>query len=91
MRLLDIQKDERIADLFCGLGNFSLPIARLAREVVGIEGSDILTRRAQENAMLNGLEEKTRFVTSNLFDMTSNLCNSRMVLRGMMTSFLENS
>ena len=71
LRLLDIQQDERIADLFCGLGNFSLPIARQAKEVVGIEGSDILTQRAQENAILNGLEDKTRFATSNLFEMTA--------------------
>lgn len=70
LRLLDIQKDDRIADLFCGLGNFSLPMARLAKEVVGIEGSDILTRRAQENAILNGLEDKTKFACSNLFEMT---------------------
>lgn len=71
LRLLDIGEDERIADLFCGLGNFSLPIARLAKEVVGIEGSDILTQRAQENAILNGLEDKTRFATSNLFEITA--------------------
>jgi 23S rRNA (uracil1939-C5)-methyltransferase len=43
LRLLDVQKDERIADLFCGLGNFTLPIATMAREVVGIEGSAALT------------------------------------------------
>lgn len=71
LRLLDIGKDERIADLFCGLGNFSLPIARLAKEVVGIEGSDILTQRAQENAKLNGLEDRTKFACSNLFEMTA--------------------
>lgn len=71
LRLLDIGEDERIADLFCGLGNFSLPIARQAKEVVGIEGSDILTQRAEENAVLNGLEDKTKFACSNLFEMTA--------------------
>lgn len=71
LRLLDINENDRVADLFCGLGNFSLPIARRAKEVVGIEGSDILTRRAQENAILNGLEDKTTFTTGNLFDMTA--------------------
>ena len=71
LRLLDIGKDDRVADLFCGLGNFSMPIARLAKEVIGIEGSETLTRRAQENAILNGLEGKTRFSTSNLFEMTA--------------------
>ena len=70
LRLLDIQPGDRVADLFCGLGNFSLPIACRAREVVGIEGSAILTRRAQENAVLNGLQDKTVFRERNLFEMT---------------------
>ena len=70
LRLLDVQSDERIADLFCGLGNFTLPIANRAREVAGIEGSESLTRRAQENAQLNGLAGKTSFSTRNLFEMT---------------------
>ncbi|MFZ6755886.1 23S rRNA (uracil(1939)-C(5))-methyltransferase RlmD [Undibacterium sp. Ji50W] len=71
LRLLDVQKDERIADLFCGLGNFTLPIATLAKEVVGIEGSDTLTERALENARHNGLAEKTSFSTRNLFEVTA--------------------
>ncbi|MBO4790173.1 MAG: RsmD family RNA methyltransferase, partial [Oxalobacter sp.] len=70
LRLLQVVPNDRVADLFCGLGNFSLPIARKAREVVGIEGSAILTRRAQENATLNGLQEKTVFRERNLFEMT---------------------
>src|SRR5690606_14678274 len=53
VRLLDPQPGERVADLFCGLGNFSLPLARRAREVVGIEGSATLARRARDNAVLN--------------------------------------
>jgi 23S rRNA (uracil1939-C5)-methyltransferase len=71
LRLLDVQKDERIADLFCGLGNFTLPIATMAREVVGIEGSTALTERALENAVHNGLAEKTSFSTRNLFEVTA--------------------
>ncbi|NDI86685.1 23S rRNA (uracil(1939)-C(5))-methyltransferase RlmD [Undibacterium crateris] len=71
LRLLDVQKDERIADLFCGLGNFTLPIATLAREVVGIEGSTALTERSLENARLNGLSDKTSFSTRNLFEVTA--------------------
>ena len=71
LRLLDAQKDERIADLFCGLGNFTLPIATQAREVVGIEGSDALTARAQENSLHNGLQDKTSFSTRNLFEITA--------------------
>jgi 23S rRNA (uracil1939-C5)-methyltransferase len=69
--LLDVQKDERVADLFCGLGNFTLPLATQAREVVGIEGSSALTTRALENARANGLAGKTTFYTRNLFEITS--------------------
>ena len=63
----DVQKDERILDLFCGLGNFTLPIATMAREVMGIEGSTALTERAMENAKANGLDHKLSFATRNLF------------------------
>ena len=71
LRLLEVQKDERVADLFCGLGNFTLPLATQAREVVGIEGSTTLTTRALENAKANGLAEKTTFYTRNLFEVTA--------------------
>ncbi|HEY5800104.1 MAG TPA: 23S rRNA (uracil(1939)-C(5))-methyltransferase RlmD, partial [Burkholderiaceae bacterium] len=70
LRLLDPQPGEHVADLFCGLGNFTLPLATLAREVVGIEGSTTLTQRALENARLNGLDAKTSFFTRNLFEVT---------------------
>ena len=70
LRLLDVQPDERVADLFCGLGNFTLPLATRAREVVGIEGSTALTTRALENARANGLDAKTTFYTRNLFEVT---------------------
>jgi 23S rRNA (uracil1939-C5)-methyltransferase len=68
LHLLDVQPDERIADLFCGLGNFTLPIATQAREVVGIEGGTALTERALENARANGLADKTTFYCRNLFE-----------------------
>ena len=55
MRLLDPQPGERIADLFCGLGNFSLPIARLGADVIGFEASHALVARARENAAANRL------------------------------------
>lgn len=71
LRLLDAQKDERILDLFCGLGNFTLPIATMVREVMGIEGSSALTERALENARANGLVDKTSFSTRNLFEATA--------------------
>ena len=50
MALLDPRPGERVADFFCGLGNFTLPIARRGAEVVGVEGSDALVARARENA-----------------------------------------
>ncbi len=53
--LLDPQPEDRILDLFCGLGNFTLPMARLAGEVVGVEGEAGLVQRARENAENNGL------------------------------------
>jgi len=55
MELLDVNSDERVLDLFCGLGNFTLPLARRAAQVVGIEGSEEMVRRGTENAALNGL------------------------------------
>ncbi|PKO56321.1 MAG: 23S rRNA (uracil(1939)-C(5))-methyltransferase RlmD [Betaproteobacteria bacterium HGW-Betaproteobacteria-21] len=70
MQLLDPQPGERIADLFCGLGNFSLPIARSGANVVGVEGSDSLVARAVENARRNGLAAHTEFHAANLFDAT---------------------
>jgi 23S rRNA (uracil1939-C5)-methyltransferase len=69
LRLLDAQAHERVADLFCGMGNFTLPIATRAREVVGIEGSASLTERARENAKANGLGHKITFASRNLFDV----------------------
>ena len=68
--LLAPQPGERVADFFCGLGNFSLPIARRGAAVVGIEGSAPLVRRAGEIAALNGLAASTRFVAANLFEAT---------------------
>jgi 23S rRNA (uracil1939-C5)-methyltransferase len=55
VRLIDPQPGERIADLFCGLGNFSLPLARRGAAVVGFEGSRELVERARANAAANGL------------------------------------
>ncbi len=69
LNLLDVQADERVADLFCGLGNFTLPLATVAREVVGIEGSSILTDRALQAASQHDLQEKTSFATLNLFEV----------------------
>lgn len=70
LRLLDPQPGERIADLFCGLGNFTLPIARSGATVVGIEGSAALVRRAGENAVANGLAGRVDYAVANLFEAT---------------------
>jgi 23S rRNA (uracil1939-C5)-methyltransferase len=70
IQLLDPQPGERIADLFCGLGNFSLPIARRGATVVGVEGSDALVARAFDNARRNGLDRHTEFHAANLFEAT---------------------
>ncbi|HEY9199046.1 MAG TPA: 23S rRNA (uracil(1939)-C(5))-methyltransferase RlmD [Gammaproteobacteria bacterium] len=53
--LLDVQAGERVLDLFCGLGNFTLPLARRCTHVVGVEGEPGLVRRARENATRNGI------------------------------------
>jgi 23S rRNA (uracil1939-C5)-methyltransferase len=82
--LLDVQKTDRVIDWFCGLGNFTLPLATLAREVLGIEGSDTLVARAKANAEQNLRQKKPlpamntassdiNFVARNLFEMTGQM------------------
>ncbi len=70
IRLLDVQASDRVLDLFCGIGNFTLPLARRARTVLGIEGLESLTTRAKENALHNQLVETVSFMQSNLFEVT---------------------
>ena len=69
LRLLDVEPQERVIDWFCGLGNFTLPLATQAREVLGIEGSEVLVSRARANADLNGLSGRALFQASNLFEL----------------------
>lgn len=71
LKLLDPQPGERIADLFCGLGNFALPIARSGAQVTGIEGSRGLISRAEENAKINGLGGNTNFLVMDLFKINT--------------------
>jgi 23S rRNA (uracil1939-C5)-methyltransferase len=66
VRLLDPQPGERIGDLFCGLGNFSLPLAARGAQVIGLEGSKALVERARQNALANGLT--VQFEAANLFE-----------------------
>jgi len=77
LRHLDVQKNERVIDWFCGLGNFTLPLATQANEVLGIEGSDTLVGRATANYLANKAAAgedrsfcQTTFVARNLFEMT---------------------
>lgn len=72
LALLQLQPTDRVADLFCGLGNFSLPLATQVREVLGIEGSSTLVARAREDAARQGLENRTRFTELNLFEVDDN-------------------
>jgi len=65
--LLDPKPGERVADLFCGVGNFTLAIARRGAYTVGIEGSAELVARAVMNAVLNGLAESTDFLVRDLY------------------------
>jgi 23S rRNA (uracil1939-C5)-methyltransferase len=68
LALLDAQPGERIADLFCGLGNFTLPIAHSGAQVVGVEGSAALVERGRQAAVANGLEGRIEFGVANLFE-----------------------
>jgi 23S rRNA (uracil1939-C5)-methyltransferase len=70
VRLLDPQPGERIADFFCGLGNFTLPIARRGAQVLGLEGNAVLIQRARRNAEVNGLAHSAKFAAVDLFEMT---------------------
>jgi 23S rRNA (uracil1939-C5)-methyltransferase len=65
VRLLDPQPGERVADLFCGIGNFSLPLASRGAQVIGFEGSALLVQRARQNAAANDLA--AQFEVAELF------------------------
>jgi 23S rRNA (uracil1939-C5)-methyltransferase len=67
---LDPRSTDRVLDLFCGLGNFTLPLARRAAQVVGVEGDPGLVERARHNARRNGIDNAS-FHVANLFDPPS--------------------
>ena len=66
IELLDPQSTEHLLDLFCGLGNFTLPLARRCEEVVGVEGDSGLVARARDNALRNAIGN-IRYYTANLY------------------------
>ena len=75
--LLAVQRHERVIDWFCGLGNFTLPLATQAREVLGIEGAEALVARSRDNLKFNQAQARVgaafsavQFAARNLFDMT---------------------
>ena len=77
LRLLDVQRTERVIDWFCGLGNFTLPLATRAGAVLGVEGSEVLVARARQNyesnkalAQVNSALAASDFIARNLFEMT---------------------
>lgn len=74
VRLLDPQAGERVIDWFCGLGNFTLPLATRAGSVLGIEGSEALVSRSRQNYEHNAARRQlapASFVARNLFEMTA--------------------
>ena len=76
LRLLDVQRSDRVIDWFCGLGNFTLPLATRAKEVLGIEGSESLVARSRDNYAMNAASRTgpalapTTFAARNLFEIT---------------------
>ncbi|MDR0806491.1 MAG: 23S rRNA (uracil(1939)-C(5))-methyltransferase RlmD [Enterobacteriaceae bacterium] len=62
---LDLQRTDRVLDLFCGMGNFTLPMAKRAAKVMGVEGVDSLVARGTQNAQINGLNN-VEFLHHNL-------------------------
>jgi len=70
LSLLELNDEDRVIDLFCGLGNFTLPIARQAKKVVGVEGDKGLIERAKENAERNGINNVS-FYKADLFEDVS--------------------
>ena len=76
VRLLEVRPTDRVLDLFCGIGNFTLPLARKAAQVLGIEGLATLTTRAKANAEHNGLSSKASFMQSDLFEVTPEMIAS---------------
>jgi 23S rRNA (uracil1939-C5)-methyltransferase len=80
LSLLAVARNERVIDWFCGLGNFTLALARQAREVLGVEGAESLVARSRENFRFNDAQNAaqpalapTQFVARNLFEMTPDM------------------
>jgi 23S rRNA (uracil1939-C5)-methyltransferase len=70
LELLEPRAEDAVLDLFCGLGNFTLPLARRVRRALGVEGDAGLVARARRNAQRNGIAN-AEFAAENLFDAAS--------------------
>ncbi len=79
------QADERVLDLFCGLGNFALPLARQVAEVVAVEGVDSMVQRARANAAENGLENLHFFQA----DLSKSLADAAWAAQGFAAILLD--
>ncbi|MBX3615686.1 23S rRNA (uracil(1939)-C(5))-methyltransferase RlmD [Nitrosomonas sp.] len=82
IELLAPQPDEVVADFFCGLGNFTLPLATRAQQVIGLEGAATLVARAEQAARQNGLAAKTTFIARDLFKWTLDDWNQLLQTHG---------
>lgn len=76
LALLGPRAGERVVDLFCGLGNFTLPIAACGARVLGIEGNETLVARARANAASNGLAGRCELLAANLFEPSDTLAHA---------------
>ncbi|MFN8769850.1 MAG: 23S rRNA (uracil(1939)-C(5))-methyltransferase RlmD [Neisseriaceae bacterium] len=75
VNLLELNVTDEIFDFFCGIGNFTLPIATKAKSITGIELNENLVSRAKENAVYNKLDHKTSYIAANLFTIDSEWLN----------------
>jgi 23S rRNA (uracil1939-C5)-methyltransferase len=67
LELLAPEENDEVLDLFCGIGNFTLPLARVSKHVTGIEGDTVLVNMARENAIRNRISN-AQFITADLYD-----------------------
>ena len=67
LELLEAEANDEVLDLFCGIGNFTLPLSRVCNHITGIEGDSVLVKMARENARYNDVSN-AEFITANLYD-----------------------
>ncbi|GIS69908.1 MAG: hypothetical protein CM1200mP9_07290 [Gammaproteobacteria bacterium] len=75
LKELDLGREDFVIDLFCGIGNFSLPIARSAKSVLGLEISKTAVEQARRNAEANDLSLNAEFLVTDLYRPTGKRIN----------------